>query len=42
MFESEEQKHQRMVKFWREEIEVYYRREVGPQEREMLESLLEE
>ena len=33
VFESEEQKHQRITKFWKEEIDGYYKREVGPEER---------
>ena len=32
VFESEEQKHQRLIKFWREEIDSYYRKQVGPNE----------
>ena len=42
VFESEEQKQQRMMKFWREEIEGYYKREVGAEEEQLLASLLEE
>jgi hypothetical protein len=42
VFESEVQKQLRLEKFWREEIDTYYKRHIDEQEKAALESILEE
>lgn len=42
MFESEVQKQMRLDKFWREEIDNYYRKHITEEEKDLLRTVLEQ
>jgi hypothetical protein len=42
VFESEVQKQMRLDKFWREEIDNYYRKHITEEEKDLLRTVLEQ